>query len=435
MERTKQSPVGGAPEVALERTLGRRWASPVVLLATFVTLAASGAPSPLYVEYQHQWQFSPTILTTIYAVYAIGVVVSLLTLGGVSDRIGRRPVLILSFVLLLASLVLFCFAQNIEWLYAARAVQGLATGVFSSMAAAAITELQARQNRGNAALYNSAVQSIGIAVGAFLSSGAVEWHLNPLQTPFEVLLLIGVLVLAGLIALVPETAGGIHKVSLSELFRFQRLSVPLECRSEFIVSALVVTVAWSVAGIYLSLGGNIARELFHTDSAWLSALMIITMQGFGGLVSLAFRSVGNHRTTVVSLVSLLLGLAIVSTGAGVGSAAIFLGGNLITGIGFGLGFMSSTRRVTLAAPASVRGQVLAAYFVVAYLAISVPTIVAAKVAEVFGFKASFLGICAVLMAVALATLLGVERLDRRNRIEQPAEPENQLAASVVSSSD
>ena len=51
------------------------------------------------------------------------------------------------------------------------------------------------------------------------------------------------------------------------------------------------------------------------------------------------------------------------------SAPLFVVANLITGVGFGLGFMSSTHRVTQAAPLDRRGEVLAAYFALGYVAI------------------------------------------------------------------
>ncbi|MEU2860834.1 hypothetical protein ACIQWL_37175 [Streptomyces mirabilis] len=77
-----------------ERT-ARRMPRPVgfwlLSLALFALLAAASAPSPLYVVYQHRWGFSPTTLTTIFAVYALALLAALLIVGGLSDHVAGGP--------------------------------------------------------------------------------------------------------------------------------------------------------------------------------------------------------------------------------------------------------------------------------------------------------------------------------------------------------
>src|SRR5689334_24738619 len=86
-----------------------------------VALYASATPSPLYDVYQARWHFSTSVLTLIYATYALGVLTSLLLIGGISDHTGRRPVLAWSLTALLASMGLFLAADSVVWLFAARA--------------------------------------------------------------------------------------------------------------------------------------------------------------------------------------------------------------------------------------------------------------------------------------------------------------------------
>src|ERR671925_2111323 len=57
-------------------------------------LFASAVPSPLYVVYQQQWDFSEITLTSIFAVYALALLGALLVVGSISDHIGRRPTLL-----------------------------------------------------------------------------------------------------------------------------------------------------------------------------------------------------------------------------------------------------------------------------------------------------------------------------------------------------
>ena len=76
------------------RTLSPRIGYAVAALVVSLGLFASVTPSPLYRTYSVLWHFSPLTLTLIYATYAFGVLASLLLAGGVSDDVGRRPVLL-----------------------------------------------------------------------------------------------------------------------------------------------------------------------------------------------------------------------------------------------------------------------------------------------------------------------------------------------------
>ena len=96
---------------------------------TFTSLyLAAGALTPLLVVYKDQWKFPASLLTLAFAVYAIGFLAALLTLGSLSDHIGRRPVLIGALIIQLASNVMFLVAPDIGWVIAGRIVQGVAGG-------------------------------------------------------------------------------------------------------------------------------------------------------------------------------------------------------------------------------------------------------------------------------------------------------------------
>src|SRR3954449_2607289 len=107
---------------ATGRTTGRRlprtagfWLLGGVLL-TF--MAAASAPSPLYVVYQHEWRFSATTLTAVFAVYALALLIALLTVGGLSDFVGRRPVLVLALLAEAGAMALFLTAGGVGTLLA-----------------------------------------------------------------------------------------------------------------------------------------------------------------------------------------------------------------------------------------------------------------------------------------------------------------------------
>ena len=123
------------------RTLTPRVAYAHVAAVIGLALFASGTPSPLYGTYRELWGFSPVVLTLIYATYAFGVLASLLLAGRLSDEIGRRPVLLASLGTLMATSVLFALADSTAWLFVARGIQGLATGLALGAASAALLDL------------------------------------------------------------------------------------------------------------------------------------------------------------------------------------------------------------------------------------------------------------------------------------------------------
>src|SRR5215472_14557667 len=91
---------------------------------SLVFLFASAAPSPLYVVYQAKWGFSAITLASVFAVYALALLLALVTVGALSDHIGRRPVLLASLLVEIAAMIVFVRVGDVSWLLVARAVQG-----------------------------------------------------------------------------------------------------------------------------------------------------------------------------------------------------------------------------------------------------------------------------------------------------------------------
>src|SRR6185312_6035159 len=91
-----------------------------VAVLLVLMLAASGVPSPLYRVYQEEFGFSSGVLTTIFGIYALALLASLLVVGALSDHVGRRPVLVAAFLLEAIAMVLFLASDGVGWLLAAR---------------------------------------------------------------------------------------------------------------------------------------------------------------------------------------------------------------------------------------------------------------------------------------------------------------------------
>src|SRR3954454_21189328 len=177
---------------AMTQTTRRSTITPAAasaLVAAIIGLAlfASGTPSPLYATYRELWGFSPVVLTLVYATYAFGVLAALIFAGRISDQWGRRPVLLVSLATLLVTTVLFMLADSVAWLFVARGLQGLATGLALSAAAAALLDLHPRRDAARVGLTNGVVSTAGIGLGVLVTSAVIELLPAPRVLPFVVL--------------------------------------------------------------------------------------------------------------------------------------------------------------------------------------------------------------------------------------------------------
>jgi MFS family permease len=391
------------PAIALAPT--RRLAPPLdfALVAGIIALAlfASATPSPLYADYAASWHFSTPVLTAVYAVYALGVLTTLLLIGRLSDEIGRRPVLLGALIALLFATVLFMLAQSVIWLFAARGLQGLATGAALGAAGAAMLDLHPRGDAVQAGLVNGVGSALGIGLGAAVSSVLVQEAPDPRVTPFVLLFVLFAIALAG-------TFGLREPVMRTERPRLrpQRPQVPRSVRPEFLLASLGVIASWSIAGLYLSLAPSLAAQLFGTHSHLAGGAAVLAIAGPGGLAQLAFRRLSSRVAMGGGSLVLALGMAATVASLSTDSVPLFFGASMVTGAGFGVAFMGAIRSISLAAPPEHRAGVMSAFYVVAYLSLSVPTLIAGLVVPTLGIEPTFRIFGSVVVALALATALG-----------------------------
>ena len=374
----------------------------LVLLSSLIVslLSASSAPTPLYAIYQQRWDFSPITTTIVFGVYALAVLASLLTLGRLSDYVGRRPVLLAALAVQVVSLLVFTTAGGVGELLVARVIQGLATGAALGAIGAALLDID--RERGTFA--NALSPGIGSGTGALLSALLVRYL--PAPTHLVYLVLIGIIaVQAAGVALLRETVTT-SRVPAAALVPDVRL--PRSVRHLVLAAAPVVFAAWALGGLYAALGPALVHALTGSTNVVLGGGSLTLLTVTAVLSVYLLRHAPARTVMLTGIAALVAGAAVTLVALSTGSAALFFAGTAVSGIGFGSGFQGGIRTVVPAAAPHERAGVLSLLFVVSYLGLGGPAVAAGFLAVhgagVTGAARDYGAALIVLAAFALAAL-------------------------------
>ena len=390
------------------RTFSRPAAFWSVAVLLVLVLAASGVPSPLYRVYAEEFGFGPGTLTLVFAVYAFALLGALLTVGALSDHVGRRPVLAVALLVEAAAMAMFVVADGVGWLIAARIVQGVATGAMTGAFGAALLDLQDRE-RPLGPLINSASPGLGLSVGALGASIAVQVLASPGAWVFGVLTAVFVVAAVAVWLRLPESSPRVPGAWASLR---PSVHVPRTSRRAFLVVLPCLAATWALGGLYASLGPSLVAGVYGVQNHVAGGLLILALNGTGIVGSLTTRGLAPSTGMVTGALVFVAGVGGTIAALATGSLAAFFVAAVVSGFGFGAAFLGAMATATQGVDPRQRAGLLSAVFTVSYLAFSVPAIAAGlaigpwgltTVAEVYG---------AVVVALALTAVAGLVR-DRR----------------------
>lgn len=371
-------------------------------------LGGSAAPTPLYPHYREAWGFSPITITVIFAVYAIVVLVTLLFLGALSDRVGRRPVLFVSALLQVVAMILFATADDVGMLIAARVVQGISAGAATGAAGAALLDVD--RERGTVA--NAVAPTLGTALGGIVSGLMVAYLPAPSVLVYVAFGVVFVLQAIGLL-FVRETSTATAPLTLASLR--PRFVVPEAARAPLLVALPAIVAAWSVPGFFGSLGPLLVRHILGASSplptALSGGLALFVMAGSATAGVLVSRTRPSQRAMQAGALALAIGAALIWLSIVWTSGVLFFTGCVIAGLGFGATFQGAVRSIVMVAKEHERAGVLSVLYVVAYLALGVPAVLGG-IGAVYGGGLVATGETFTLLVAALATLAFLGSLRR-----------------------
>ena len=320
------------------------WVLAVLFLMLFF---ASAAASPLYPVYQAQFRFSAATLTAVFAVYVLVLLVTLLFFGSVSDYLGRLPVIITALVFSAAGCALFLSAHGVGALYAARALQGIATGLATGPIGAALIDLQPSGSQ-RAPLVTSAFSTLGLALGALITSALAQYAPAPTHLIWWALLAVFAV---GILAVLAMAEPGSRRPGVLASLR-PAIAVPRRARATFAAAIPCLVATWALGGLYLSLGPSLATAATGSPNLIWGGLVIFLVCGTGAVAAYVLRAISSRAAMLTGCLLLLAGVAVTFGAIATTASAAFLAGSTVAGAGFGLAFQGAFRMTTaLATPA------------------------------------------------------------------------------------
>jgi MFS family permease len=389
----------------------RRWgAFTAAGFAVFALLLGSNLPNSLFPLYAEVYGLSPVGVTLLFATYTLLVIPAVLVFGPLSDAKGRREVLIAAIVVAAVAAGLFAAAGGVVLLFIAQAVQAMAMGALQGTAAPTLVEHDPSEQPRRAAMAASALTITGAAAGPLLGGLLAQYAALPLRLCF----LVEVAVLAAALIAVTDA---ITARDDRRRWRPRRPTVPPEIRRSFVIAGISAFVAWAVTGLFLSLIPSFVIEVLDDRSIAVAGAVMALMLGTSAVAQLAGQRVQSVRAQTVGLMVMVCGVVALIFAVVDKSLGILLGASVLAGVGQGLAFMGSLGDVSEIAPEHRKGDIVASYYVVIYLATAVPAVGVGVLAQLASLSTAFVVFAFVVIVICATGMVGLTSELRARRRE------------------
>ncbi|MGW3623697.1 MFS transporter [Streptomyces sp. NPDC000880] len=380
-----------------------------IVATAFASLMAFGTvPTPLWPLYQQRDHFGATTVTIAFAVMVVGTAVSFLSLGHLSDRFGRRRVIVPALLVGVASAAVLAAWPALPGLIIGRFLTGVAVGLMASTATAYLSDLYhaAHPDRTGSpvpSLVATAANLGGLAMGPLLAGAAAQWLPAPLVTSYAVFAAVMAVFLV-LVLASPETVD----VELADRDRPIRFALRPGHRAAFGAASAVGFFAFAVMGLFSSLGAIIVRGQLGISSYFIAGLTPFIAFAASALAQIALGRLTQPRLLATGVLLFPAGLALTALSLYYPMLWLALAAAGLAGAGAGLLFKGAVSQTVATADPASRAGVLAVFFVVAYLGLGLPSIAFSIVIQHAALRPSMIGFAsAVSLGAAVAVALAM----------------------------
>jgi MFS family permease len=362
--------------------IGRRpWLR--VAAALFAIAWGGNEFTPLLVLYKRTDGLGTGVVDVLLGAYVVGIIPALLLGGSLSDRWGRRPLLLPApFVAVVGSLLLAVGHASPGVLLVGRVLSGVAIGLAMAVGTSWVQELsrapfEPETRRGSGARRASMALTAGFALGAAVAAALAQWGPWPTGLPYVVNVLVTVVPLVALFG-APETrpAGAGQRGRLRDDLR-----VPLLGHRRFwlVVVPVAPWVFGSAATAYAILP-TITTGLAGTLDVAYAGLLCLLGLGCGFAAQQLSRRVVTRASgpaLVVALVLVSVGMALAALAAAHPHLWLTVPAAVVLGVAYGLGLVAGLTEVQrIARPDDLAG-LTAVFYALTYVGFFAPAVLAA----------------------------------------------------------
>ncbi|GFE50071.1 MFS transporter [Roseobacter cerasinus] len=361
---------------------------PISLLALglFTVTFAVNLQAPLYDAYAAESDVGATAVTVAFAAYVGGLMPTLLLLGGLSDRIGRREPIALALILGAVATALLVQVPSWTSLVIARFLLGIGTGLATTAGTAYMTEILGSDRAKNAALIVTSATSLGFGGGA-LATGISLAVQGPTFLPASYIALFVAAPILAVIAL------GLPRIDRPKPVSLLRLPV---FPTGTWVFGVAMALAWSTTGMTIAV---VPLELAANNLGGWTGFVIFLAIFVGFLCQPISRRMTNERALGLGFVLVPFGFLVLLAGVWLKVLAFVLIGTCITSAAsYGFTYLASLAEVSLGAPDD-RARATAGLFVYAYFGFSLPVIASGALADILGLLSAMIVFASVQMAI------------------------------------
>ncbi|KAK1177465.1 MFS transporter [Streptomyces sp. NBS 14/10] len=364
----------------------------------------SNTATPLYVLWRQELGFSSGMLTVVFACYIVGLIAALLVAGVVSDRVGRKPVLLPALALGIVASVLFATAGSIVALALARLLSGVAVGSIVSAGMAAVTDVAGPDRKRLAALLASTAMVLGAGLGPLLAGILSETLPGPTVTVF--LVEIALLVLAVLAVLrmpLRRPAAAPRPATGPRPGAWVRVpSVPRANRVHLLLGIVVFAPGITSTSFVLSLGPSLLAELLGTTSRVVAGATAFVMFTAATAVQFAVRRLRVGAILTAGAASTALAMASLALAVQLSSAPLLALAAVLAGAGQGMGQLGGLTLISAQVPAARLAEANAALNVGGYVPAGLLPVAVGYLSDAVGLSRGTTVFSAVVAAAALA---------------------------------
>lgn len=387
-----------------------------VAFAVFSVAWGGNEVTPMLVYYRHEAVFSDVFVDSLLVSYALGIIPGLLLCGPLSDRYGRKILMVPApFIALLGS-IFIAAGETTEWaIFTGRILSGLSIGIVMSAGGSWIKELSVAPfdpSAGPSAGAQRATMSMtaGFGLGAGLAGVLAQWGPMPGQLPYIVHAVLSVIAMAGLLT-IPETRQSAHLKVRGSFWSDLRIPTARHPRFLSVVAPMAPWV-FGAAGVSYAIMPRLVQSQVSTPVAFTGMLTVIALacgfaiQQFGPKINTTY----NARGPIVGLVIVAVGMIVATIAANTVAVWSSIVVAVILGAGYGLCLISGLTEVQRIAGPDDLGGLTAVYYTLTYIGFFFPMILT-ELSNTFSYVAMLgFGIVMSVLCLVVVTVFSRKNL-------------------------